>query len=156
MIRTASHKFSPMLTRGLRAETAATGDPRALRPSKSITAPSELPPRPGRRLSTVIEPTDCTAKQGRLKVKNPGDGWPFAIAGVRNHARAAGDDKPIDPKTASIRIDHGDMTPEQSRRYEAAQNKPVLPHYEASGKEGMKLRGRPGGADEADLRPEHR
>jgi hypothetical protein len=61
------------------------------------------------------------------------DGRPFSVTGVRNRARAAGADKRIDPKTASHVIDHGDMTPGQSRRFEAAQGQPVFPHYETSG-----------------------
>lgn len=63
------------------------------------------------------------------------DGRPFSVTGVRNQAQVAGADKVIDPSTASHIIDHGDMTPEQSRRYEAAQGRQVLPRYETSGLE---------------------
>lgn len=63
------------------------------------------------------------------------DGRPFSVTGVRNQAQVAGADKVIDPRAASHVIDHGDMTPEQSRRYEAAQDRPVFPRYETSGLE---------------------
>lgn len=68
--------------------------------------------------------------QGRLP-----DGRPFSVIGVRNRAQAAGADAPIDPRTAMYVIDHGDMTPEQSRRYQATQDRPVFPRYETSGLE---------------------
>lgn len=68
--------------------------------------------------------------QGRLP-----DGRPFSVTGVRNRAQVAGQDKPIDPRHATHVIDHGDMTPEQSRRYEAAQDGAVFSRYETSGLE---------------------
>ena len=61
------------------------------------------------------------------------DGLPFYVRAVRNRAIRAGDDTPTDVKTASHVIDHGDMTPEQSQRYEQAQGRPVFPVYEAFG-----------------------
>ncbi len=63
------------------------------------------------------------------------EGRPFSLTGVRNQAQLAGQDKPIDLRTATHIIDHGDMTPEQSRRYQAAQERPVFPQYETSGLE---------------------
>ena len=68
--------------------------------------------------------------QGRLS-----NGLDFLVIAARNPARNAGEDVPTDLSTASHVIDHGDMTPEQSRRYEAAQGRPVFTHYETSGLE---------------------
>jgi hypothetical protein len=63
------------------------------------------------------------------------NGLPFAVTSVRAQPKNAGDDKPLDPARASHVIDHGDLTDEQAQRYLAAQDKPVLPHYETSGQE---------------------
>lgn len=64
------------------------------------------------------------------------DGTPFNVTGVRNQAKNAGDDVPLKHNAKTIVIDHGDMTPEQSARYEQAQRQPVFPNYETSGLDG--------------------
>lgn len=177
MIRNAASRLRPLLNQGLSAGASAGRATGVLGPTRAQAGPPGLNARQGRPISTVIQATDYSVEQGRIRVRDPGhvqfqpsatdlknnpnlapalghspvkdrtqredfpvrgqlpDGRPFSVTGVRNQAQVAGADKPIDPRTASHVIDHGDMTPEQSRRYQAAQEKPVFRHYETSGLE---------------------
>ena len=51
-------------------------------------------------------------------------------------AKLAGEDKPLPIGPSTLVIDHGTMTPEQSRLYETMQAGTVFPRYETSGLEG--------------------
>jgi len=56
------------------------------------------------------------------------DGQPFDIKAVRSPALPAGQDKVM--KDASIRHDHGHMTPEQAERFKSYEGQPVSPEYQ--------------------------
>ena len=86
---------------------------------------------PATHLLNLCEQRETFPVRGTLS-----DGTPFNVTGVRNQAKNAGDDVPLKPNAKTIVIDHGDMTPEQSARYEQAQRQPVFPNYETSGLDG--------------------
>ena len=56
------------------------------------------------------------------------DGRPFDVKAVRSPALPAGQDKVM--KDASIRHDHGHMTPEQAERFKSYEGQPVSPEYQ--------------------------
>jgi hypothetical protein len=74
---------------------------------------------------------DSFLVQGELS-----DGRKFKVMGVRAEAKLAGEDKPLPIGPSTLVIDHGTMTPEQSRLYETMQARTVFPRYETSGLEG--------------------
>jgi hypothetical protein len=61
------------------------------------------------------------------------DGTPFRVNALKGPAIDAGDDKLIDPQSASRVIDHGEMTDEQLARMKEIQQQPIFPEYETSG-----------------------
>ena len=61
------------------------------------------------------------------------DGTPFRVNALKGAAIKAGDDKLIDPQSASRVIDHGEMTDEQLARMKEIQQQPIFPEYETSG-----------------------
>ncbi|NRO96933.1 type III effector [Paraburkholderia sp. NMBU_R16] len=61
------------------------------------------------------------------------DGTPFRVNALKGPAIKAGDDKLIDPQSASRVIDHGEMTDDQLARMKAVQRQPIYPEYETSG-----------------------
>lgn len=56
------------------------------------------------------------------------NGQPFDIKAVRSPALPAGQDKVM--KDASIRHDHGHMTPEQAERFKSYEGQPASPEYQ--------------------------
>ncbi len=72
MIRNAASRFRPLLNQGLPAGASTSGDQGAPGPTQAPAGPPGLNARQGRPISTVIQATDYTVEQGRIRVKDPG------------------------------------------------------------------------------------